>query len=190
MNAAAAQGGPRSQAARQRIRIAARDLFGTLGYERTTIRAVASVAEIHPSMVMRYFGSKEGLFAAAANFDLQLPEIATVPRDEVGRALVRHFLWRWENDNGELPALLRVAITHEQARARMTQIVREQIAPMVVSICGSERAPVCIGLLATQMLGLAFSRYVLRLEPVVALPDGIIIDRLGANLQSILFDPG
>ena len=35
-------------------------------------------------MVMRYFGNKEGLFAAAAEFDLRLPDLTHVPRSALG----------------------------------------------------------------------------------------------------------
>jgi hypothetical protein len=52
------------------------------GYERTTIRQVATDANIDPSMVMRYYGSKDGLFAAAVD-DLELPDLSAVPTDEV-----------------------------------------------------------------------------------------------------------
>jgi AcrR family transcriptional regulator len=37
-------------------------------------------------MVMRYFGNKEALFAAAAEFDLRLPDVGHLPRAAVGQA--------------------------------------------------------------------------------------------------------
>src|SRR4051794_41498222 len=43
----------------------ARRLFAEDGFERTTIRAVARRTGVDPALVMQYFGSKEGLFAAA-----------------------------------------------------------------------------------------------------------------------------
>jgi len=52
------------------ILAAARERFGTVGYQAATIRAIAADARIDPSMVMRYYGNKEKLFAAAAEFDL------------------------------------------------------------------------------------------------------------------------
>src|ERR1700759_5068384 len=55
-------GGPRSEATRRTILDAARHAFAARGYEQTTIRAVAGEAGIDASMVMRYFGSKPGLF--------------------------------------------------------------------------------------------------------------------------------
>jgi len=178
----------RSQPTRDRILDAARRLFAEEGYDRTTIRTVAAAADIHPSMVMRYYGSKEGLFAAAADFDLAIPDLANVPRSEIGKTLVRHFVERWEARAEELPALLRVAVTYEPAREKLLQLFREQVAPTVANICGPERAPVCAALMATQTLGLALTRYVLRLPPVVALPVEVIVERLGTTLQSYLAD--
>jgi AcrR family transcriptional regulator len=178
----------RSQPTRDGILEAARRLFGEEGYDRTTIRSIAAAADIHPSMVMRYYGSKEGLFAAAVTFDLELPDLSKVPKREVGRTLVRHFLERWETKAGELPALLRVSVTHEQARLRLIEIFRGQVAPAIAKICGKERAAVCSALLATQTLGLALTRYVLRLPPIVGLADDVIVERIGATLQSYLFD--
>ncbi len=80
----AATSGPRSTETRQRIVGAARQLFATVGFERCTVRSVAAEAGIHASLVMRYFGSKEGLFASAMNFDLQLPSLKEVPQANRG----------------------------------------------------------------------------------------------------------
>src|SRR5213592_3788115 len=96
----------RSDATRAAILDAARERFAKDGYERATIRAIAADAGIDPAMVMRYYGSKEKLFAAAAEFDLRLPDLAAVPRGTVGSVLVGHFLDRWESDDS-LQALLR-----------------------------------------------------------------------------------
>lgn len=68
----------RSLAAREAILSAARARFTEQGYDRTTIRQVATDANIDPSMVMRYYGSKDGLFAAAVDVDLKLPELGAI----------------------------------------------------------------------------------------------------------------
>jgi len=69
----------KSDRTRAAILAAARERFGTDGYERATIRAIAADAAIDPAMVMRYYGSKEKLFAAAAEFDVRLPDFGDVP---------------------------------------------------------------------------------------------------------------
>src|SRR6516225_42381 len=93
------ESGPRrSDATRVAILEAARRRFAEDGFRRATIRAIAADAGIDPSMVMRYYGSKNKLFAAAAEFDLRFPDLATTDPKQVGRSLVRHFLERWEGD--------------------------------------------------------------------------------------------
>src|SRR6266705_3863507 len=101
--------GRRSDTTKAAILAAARQHFAASGYERATIRAIAADAGIDPAMVMRYFGNKEKLFAAAAEFDLRLPDLTAVPRASLGSVLVGFFLERWESDD-LLQALLRAAV--------------------------------------------------------------------------------
>src|SRR5688500_17485592 len=108
----------RSDATRAAILGAARERFAADGYERATIRAIATQAGIDPALVMRYFGSKEGLFADAVQFDLRLPDLSSVPRESIGATLVEHFLEVWENSETFF-ALLRAAVTNEAAADRM-----------------------------------------------------------------------
>ena len=62
-----------AQETRADILAAARARFGAEGYERTTLRGVAADVGVDPALVIRYFGSKQDLFAAAAEFTLDLP---------------------------------------------------------------------------------------------------------------------
>ena len=64
---------------RRAILQAAREQFHDLGYDGASIRSIAALADIDPSMVMRYYGSKEGLFAAAVDVDLRLPDLTACP---------------------------------------------------------------------------------------------------------------
>ena len=182
---------PRSADTQARIIAAARPLFARQGYAGTTIRAVAAAADIHPSMVMRYFDSKEGLFAAAAEFDLRLPDFSKVRRSELGVALVRTFLDRWEGEGmGEqLRALLGVAPTNARARERLAEIFRSQVGLMIAGTARTARAAdkeQCAALIVSQMLGLAFTRYILRLPAVVKLSRAIIERELGITVQAYL----
>ena len=178
----------RSDATKAAILAAAREQFAASGYQAATIRAIAASAGIDPAMVMRYFGNKEGLFVAAAEFDLRIPDMGQVPRERLGEALVGHFLDRWEGDD-TLMALLRTAVTNDAAAQRMQAIFATQIAPLVARLTGEPRAAAAAraGLIATQVLGLALCRYVLRLPPVVGLRRPEIVRRVGETVQSYLF---
>jgi AcrR family transcriptional regulator len=179
----------RSESTRTAILAAARERFAADGYERATIRAIAKDARIDPSMVMRYFGSKEGLFAAAVTLDLRLPDLTQVPRDEVGRALVTHFLRLWE-ENEELTAMLRVGVTDQTAAERLQGVFRDQLMPVARQACPDpEQVPARAGLCAAQVLGVALTRYVLRLPPVVALHREEVVAWVGPTIQRYLTAP-
>ena len=182
-----------SQRTRAAILQAARARFAADGFERTTIRAVAADAHIDPSMVMRYYGSKDGLFAAAADVDLDLPDLSGVPAGELGAAAVGHFLSRWEGDRADdsLRILLATAVTSTTAARQMQDIFHAQLEP-VVAAAGPhdpESAAVRAGLVASQMLGFALCRYVLRLPPVVDLDHDAVLRWLGPVIQRYLSDP-
>lgn len=176
----------RSDKTRAAILEAARERFAADGYERATIRSIAADAGIDPAMVMRYYGNKEKLFAAAAQFDLRLPDLSSVPREQVGVVMITHVLDRWEGDE-TLMALLRAAVTNEAAAERMRTIFAQQIGPAVASL-GVEPAqvPRRAGLAATQVLGVALCRYVLKFPPVVAMSAEDLIADVGPTLQRYL----
>jgi AcrR family transcriptional regulator len=163
------------------ILAAARERFAESGYEAATIRAIAADATIDPSMVMRYFGNKEQLFAAAAEFDLRFPDLSGVPPDELGQALVSHFLARWEEDDA-LVVLLRSATTNAEAAQRMKDIFAAQLLPAILEFVPDD-APRRASLIATQVLGMALCRFILRLPPVVAMSRDELVEWLGPTLQ-------
>ncbi|MEV0897865.1 TetR family transcriptional regulator [Actinoplanes sp. NPDC049802] len=176
----------RSDATRAAILAAARERFAADGFERATIRSIAADARIDPSMVMRYYGNKEGLFAAAAEFDLRLPDMAEVTPGQAGSVLVGHFLQRWEGDD-TLLALLRAAVTQEGPAERIRAIFAGQLGPLAARLAPDPaQAPVRAGLVATQMLGFALCRYVLRLPPVAGLERDEAVAWLGPTVQRYL----
>ncbi|TMR92699.1 TetR family transcriptional regulator [Nonomuraea basaltis] len=166
------------------ILAAARERFAADGYEKATIRAVAAEAGVDPAMVMRYFGSKEKLFATAAEFDLRLPDLSQVSRERLGETIIRHFLERWRADDG-LQVLLRTGVTNEAAAQRMREIFRAQLAPMIVASAG-DRAATKAALVASQVLGMALCRYILKLPPTVDMSDEEVIEWLAPTLQPYL----
>jgi AcrR family transcriptional regulator len=180
-------GGPRSERTRRTILDAARSAFAARGYEQTTIRAVAAQAGIDASMVMRYFGSKAGLFAAAATIDLDAPDLEGVPARRRGEVLVRHFVSRWERDPSEdmLVFLLRTAVTDDSVAEQM-QMTFDR---MVVAPLQELRYPEVqqrAALIGSQLMGLALCRYILRLEPLASLTNDAVVAGVAPTIQRYL----
>jgi AcrR family transcriptional regulator len=174
----------RSDPTRARILDAARARFAREGYEMTTIRAVAADANIDPSMVMRYYGNKDGLFAAAADIDLNLPDLTAIAKRHWGRRIATHFFERWEGNSaqGTLGLLVRSAATNEHAADRLRDLVDRQITA-TLKAAGIDHARRRAALIATQMLGLAYCRYVLALPEIATVTPDNLIPALGSTIQ-------
>ncbi len=76
---------------RQSILEAARATFARAGYERATIRAIASAAAVDPALVHHYFGTKEELFVAAHEIPIS-PAVGPGRPGRTARA-------PWENES-------------------------------------------------------------------------------------------
>ncbi|WP_030620253.1 TetR family transcriptional regulator [Streptomyces sclerotialus] len=176
----------RSDATRAAILTAARDRFAAEGYERATIRAIARDAAIDPSMVMRYYGNKEGLFVAATEIDLRMPDLTAVDPAGLGERLVRHFLDVWEHDE-RLTGMVRVAVTVEAGAERLRAVFRDQLAPVIAAVCPvPDEAPVRAALIGSQIIGMAMARYVVRIPPAAALGHDEVVAWLAPTVQRYL----
>jgi AcrR family transcriptional regulator len=180
-------GGPRSEGTRRTILAAARRAFAARGYEQTTIRAVAADAGIDASMVMRYFGSKAGLFAAAATMDLDHPDLASASPRRRGEVLVRHFVGRWERDPSEdmVVFLLRTAVTNESVAEQMQSTFDRMILRPLIALeyDDAERRAALIG---SQLMGLGLCRYILRLQPLASLASEEVVAGVAPIIQRYL----
>jgi AcrR family transcriptional regulator len=146
---------------------AARSRFATEGFERTTLRAVAADVGVDAALVIRYFKSKQELFAAAADFTIDLPDLTGVAPDEVAGLLLPQFFAVWEGDETFL-ALLRVAVTSEVAAETLRQVFAMQVAPKLVTATPDHPLQ-RIWLMGAFVIGLATTRYILANPPIANL---------------------
>jgi AcrR family transcriptional regulator len=159
------------------------------GYEATTIRAVAAAAGIDPSMVMRYYGNKEGLFAAAVDIDLHLPDASSVPREEIGNVLAHHVISRWEGALSDdfITLLLRSAATNDAAAEQLRSIFETQLLKVVEGLLGrGARTRRRAAMVTSQVLGVAYCRYILELPAMVELSGKALAKMLGPVIQHYL----
>lgn len=179
----------KSDRTRAAIMDAAKAMFAEHGYEATTVRAIAERASIDPSMIIRYYGSKEELFALASRVELRLPDLSGRTHEQVGRALVGHFLDLWEGTGRDmgLSILLRAAVTNEDAADKIRAVFREQVRPALGRVATGEGTDTRIGMIATQLFGLALCRYILKLPPVATMTHDELVDRIAPAVCLHLF---
>lgn len=145
---------------------AARRRFATEGYERTTLRAVAADVGVDAALVIRYFGTKQDLFAAAAEFAIELPDLSKVDPDAVAGILLPRFFAVWEDET--FVALLRAAMTSQIAADALRRVFAEQVAPKLITATPDN--PIQrIGVMGAFVIGLATTRYVLANPPIANL---------------------
>jgi AcrR family transcriptional regulator len=178
----------KSQRTKAAILGAAREQFARQGYDRASIRSIAAQASIDPAMVMRYFSSKEALFAAAVDVDLMLPDLSGVAVEDLGARLTRHFLDRWEGalSDDVLMILLRSAVTNEQVAERLRSVFVEQVVAALARLAPPGEAERRAALVASQLLGIALTRYLLRLPGIAARTTEDVVSDVAPNVQRYL----
>jgi AcrR family transcriptional regulator len=169
---------------------AARELFATDGFERTTIRAVAARAGVDPALVMQHFGSKEGLFAASTRWSSEHQTILSATSDHLAAAAIDDLLSHFESadDREAAVALMRNCLTHPAALEIMRdQVMNERKCAVAAGIDGPD-AELRAGLFAAVMIGLGMSRYLIKLEPVASASPEELRRLIEPALQALL-DP-
>jgi AcrR family transcriptional regulator len=186
---------PGDSGSKDAIVVAARRRFGQLGYDKTTIRAVADEAGVDPALVLYFFGSKEGLFAACVEWpfdpDVEIPAILGDDPDGVGRRLVALVLRTWDAEEGRNPivALLRAAMSQEAAEQQLRAFLQTRILAPLTAGLGVDRPDLRGALVAAQLIGLGLTRHVLRLEPLASLDAEAVADLVGPQVQRTLTAP-
>jgi len=181
----------RSQPTRDRIMAAAKKIFGRDGFDVATIRAIAAEADINPAMVMRYFGSKELLFAAVTTLKIDRSYLSEVPKGKIGEAIVRDGLDRWDDPQwaNNVIAMVRTAVNNPAARERFNNGYTESLTALQAALLqhhGLKLSKETVSLMATEVLGVLIARYILRIEAVVNTPREALIRDVGRSLQTLL----
>lgn len=187
---------PAGEDTRRLITEAARTEFADKGYEGTSLRSVARVAGVDAALVHHYFEGKADLFAQSVvltrvNPALIVEGLLAGPPDTLGDRLVRTFLGVWDDpDNRErLVAIVRALHTNDEVTALMREFVTREIVGRVTDRTQVSEAPLRGALAAAQIIGLATTRYVVRLPAMVAASHDDLARWLGPVLQRYLVDP-
>jgi AcrR family transcriptional regulator len=172
----------KSDRTRAAILDAAQKLFAQHGHGRTTVRDIAATASIDPALVIRYFGSKDELFVRAAAFDLSMPDLSKVKRSQIGDTLIRRFLELGEGFTG-MTVLLRSAASNDYAASRVRELFAAQVLPAFARVGSRADAAERAALVASQLLGLALCRYILKIPPVAEMSAEEIVKHIGPTIQ-------
>ncbi|MBU9764233.1 TetR/AcrR family transcriptional regulator [Mycobacterium sp. TNTM28] len=181
---------------KQRIVDAAREHFMRDGYERATVRGIAADAGVDVAMVYYHFGNKEGLFTASV-LDTpqhplhQLAHLLDEGPDEIGARLVREVIERWDQGGSFDPLLtiFRSAEIQPLARKLLHDSLAGPVAHRVAAEFGVDNAELRAELVTVHLVGLAFARYQLKIEPMASASVDDLVAWVGPTVQRYLTDP-
>ncbi|MBA2955594.1 TetR family transcriptional regulator [Nocardioides sp. MAH-18] len=184
-------GAPDTRAA---ILAAARARFAEHGFASTSVRSIAADAGVDPALVHHYFGTKDDLFVAALELPVDPRErlagvIAEGP-DGAGERMLRVFLSVWDDPDLRLPllGLARSVLDPSGQRLLRDGFVPAVLHPVGVAL-GIDRPEVRMPLVASQVIGLILTRYLLEVEPIASMPADDVVAVYGPTIQRYLTGP-
>jgi AcrR family transcriptional regulator len=177
---------------RDAVLAAAKKRFATDGYEKTTLRAIARDAHVDPSMVLYLFGSKLELFRESLRLiiDPQVLVSALTEQDgDVGARMVQVYLRIWESpDTGpSMVAMLQSATSNSDAHEAFRTFIQSYVLTAVSGVLGGgERARLRAMLAATNLVGTAMLRYVMKIPPLATLSDEEVVRLIAPTVTRYL----
>lgn len=122
-------------ATRARILEAAQRAFSETGYSHTGIREIARMAGTSSTLLLRYYGSKAGLFEAALTAAMPVEAVFAHPRETIGRALAEALL---DPANAIRPPLMIALAAGDPEAAAIAARVFEarSVAPVAAWLAG------------------------------------------------------
>jgi AcrR family transcriptional regulator len=163
----------------------ARRMFAIGGYDKTSVRDLAAAAGVDPAMIRHYFGSKVELFRATMGWPFEPADVAARitggDRAEIGERLTRVFFEAWEHPDSRAPllAILRGAATHEESANLVRQFIQGQVYAQIAAGLSEPDAELRIDLAMSQLLGIAYLRHILKVDPIASTPVDELVDRVG-----------
>ena len=149
---------------------------------------MASDAGVDAALVHYFFGSKDGLFAAAMELPFRPAEvIAPVLAegvDGLGERMARRMLTVWDENRPALLALVNSASSHPGAALALREFVVSEIVGRLAAALDGDRLRAT--LVASQVVGVIAARYIARVEPLASMDREELVGLIAPTLQRYL----
>jgi len=169
-----------------RILDAAAQAFLTAGYERTTIRAVASAAGVDAGLVMHYFGSKQELYRRVIDA-APVPEVSGTPA-EAAEQILATLADRLTRADGASLALLRSMLTNPEAASAASAGIARYEAQIAQAIPAAD-ADLRAAIISAITLGITVSRHLIKSDELASADPAQVISLLRPCMISLSAQP-
>jgi AcrR family transcriptional regulator len=169
-----------------RILDAATQAFFAAGYERTTIRAVASAAAVDPGLVMHYFGSKQELFRRVIDA-APVPEVSGAP-GQAAEQILGSLADRLASEPTASLTLLRSMLTNPEAASAASVAAARYEAQIAQAIPASD-ASLRAAIIGAITLGVMVSRHLIKSDELATADPAQVIGLLRPCMISLAAQP-
>ena len=165
-----------------RILDAATQAFFSAGYERTTIRAVASAAGVDAGLVMHYFGSKQELFRRVIDA-APVPEVVGPP-GHAAEQILASLASRLANEPVASLTILRSMLTSPEA-ASAAGVAAARYQAQIARAISADDAELRAAIISAITLGLVVSRHLIKSDELATADPARVISLLRPCMISL-----
>jgi AcrR family transcriptional regulator len=169
-----------------RILDAATHAFFAVGYERTTIRGVASAAGVDAGLVMHYFGSKQELFRRVIDA-ASVPEVSGAP-GEAAEQILASLADRLANEPVASLTLLRSMLTNPEA-ASAASVAAARYEAQIAQAIPADDASLRAAIISAITVGVMVSRHLIKSDELATADPAQVINLLRPCLISLAAEP-
>src|SRR5258708_29382086 len=169
-----------------RILDAATRAFFSAGYDRTTIRAVASAAGVDAGLVMHYFGSKQELYRRVID-TAPVPEVSGTPA-EATEQILASLADRLANAPVASLALLRSMLTNPEAASAASVGIARYEAQIAQAIPADD-ADLRAAIISAITFGITISRHLIKSDELASADAAQVIRLLRPCMLSLAACP-
>lgn len=183
-----------AEAPREQLLSVARELIRKRGYVGISMRTAAAAAGLPPEVARRYYRNRDELFAAAMHLPdnpaAAIPALLAPGIEGMGERLVRYTLDTLGDPDAraELLSLVRSGAAAGHALQGLQDYIETGLIDRIVSRLGVPDARMRSALITSYLVGLALTRYGLRLEPLASADKEDVVKMVGPVIQDLL-DP-
>ena len=111
--------------------------------------------------------------------------------EELGELMIRYMLDVWDNeeDRASLVAMVRTAMSDDQAATMVREFATKEILGVIVRAARGDNQQLRVTLLASQVFGLLIMRYIIKLEPLASADAPTVAAAIGPTFQRYLTGP-
>ena len=174
---------------------AARAVSERQGYLNLTIKGVAAAAGVAPDMVRRYYNNRDDLFAAVLRLPFDpataITQLLAPGVEGLAERLVRMTLRMLSESEtrDQIALMVRDGVGAAKVAASLREFLESLIIDRVAGVLGVPDARMRVTLATSYVVGVAVTRYVMRMEPLASATEDEVVRLVVPAVQTALSGP-